>query len=144
MAKGVPHYTEDGKLYTGATHKMADGTLHTGATHTENSKKLTQIKPKAKAKPKPKPKAKARVRRAKGSKPDFLDMDKDGNTTEPMKTAVKQKRTKKMDGGPMQYRDGGLIENQATQDATSNRATNGQVSRGNGAALRGTKFKGVF
>ena len=134
MAKGVPHYTEDGKLYTGATHKMKDGTLHTGATHTKNSKTLTHTKLKAKA----------RKKLAKGSKPDFLDMDNDGNISEPMKTAVKQKRTKKMDGGMMQYKDGGLIENQATQDATSNRATNGQVSRGNGAALRGTKFKGVF
>tara|TARA_B100000085_G_scaffold280274_1_gene304913 strand:- start:578 stop:844 length:267 start_codon:yes stop_codon:yes gene_type:complete len=28
-------------------------------------------------------------------------------------------------------------------DATSNRATNGRISRGGGAALRGTKFKGV-
>ena len=28
-------------------------------------------------------------------------------------------------------------------DATSNRATNGRISRGGGAALRGIKFKGV-
>jgi len=31
----------------------------------------------------------------------------------------------------------------ATMDATSNRATNGRISRGGGAALRGTKFTGV-
>ena len=41
MAKGMAHYTPDGKKYTGATHKMKDGTLHTGATHTSSSKKLS-------------------------------------------------------------------------------------------------------
>lgn len=127
-------FTADGKEYTGPTHKMPDGSTHTGAKHTKASKVVTKSKPKAKA----------RKKLAKGSKPDFLDMDNDGNTTEPMKSAVKQKRTKKMDGGMMQYEHGGLVENEATLDATSNRATNGQVSRGNGAALRGTKFKGVF
>jgi len=35
--KGVPHYTEDGKLYEGPTHKDADGRLMTGAVHTEDS-----------------------------------------------------------------------------------------------------------
>ena len=34
---GVPHYTEDGKLYEGPTHKDADGRLMTGAVHTEDS-----------------------------------------------------------------------------------------------------------
>jgi hypothetical protein len=37
---GVPHYTADGKLYTGPTHKDADGKLMTGATHTEDSEYL--------------------------------------------------------------------------------------------------------
>ena len=44
----------------------------------------------------------------KGSKPDFLDLDKDKNTTEPMKQAAKQAkgmmkggRVKKMGGGSM-------------------------------------------
>jgi len=32
---------------------------------------------------------------AKGSKPDFLDMDGDGNRTEPMKAATKKKAVKK-------------------------------------------------
>jgi len=32
---------------------------------------------------------------------------------------------------------------EAVMDATSNRATNAGVSRGGGAALRGTKFRGV-
>jgi hypothetical protein len=31
---------------------------------------------------------------AKGSKPDFLDLDKDGNKTEPMKSAAKEKKVK--------------------------------------------------
>lgn len=142
-------FTADGKEYTGPTHKMPDGSIHTGAKHTKASKVVTKSKPKAKA----------RKKLAEGSKPDFLDMDNDGNTTEPMKTAVKQKRTnkdvdaavksakkrtKKTGGGRMEYKGGGLAKNEATLDATSNRATNSQVSRGGGAALRGTKFKGVF
>ena len=131
---GTAMFTADGKEYTGPTHKMPDGSIHTGAKHTKASKVVTKSKPKAKA----------RKKLAKGSKPDFLDMDNDGNTTEPMKTAVKQKRTKKTDGGRMKYRGGGLAKNEATLDATSNRATNSQISRGGGAALRGTKFKGVF
>jgi hypothetical protein len=40
LAVGVPHYTADGKLYTGPTHKDADGKLMTGATHTEDSEYL--------------------------------------------------------------------------------------------------------
>jgi hypothetical protein len=38
--KGVPHYTADGKLYTGPTHKDASGRLMTGATHGEDSEYL--------------------------------------------------------------------------------------------------------
>jgi len=38
--KGVPHYTADGKLYTGPTHKDASGRLMTGAEHTEDSEYL--------------------------------------------------------------------------------------------------------
>jgi hypothetical protein len=34
---GVPHYTEDGKLYIGPTHKDADGRLMTGEVHTKDS-----------------------------------------------------------------------------------------------------------
>jgi hypothetical protein len=39
-AEGVPHYTKDGKLWTGPTHKDASGRLMTGATHTEDSEYL--------------------------------------------------------------------------------------------------------
>jgi hypothetical protein len=40
FAEGMPHYTEDGKLYEGPTHKDADGRLMTGATHTADSQYL--------------------------------------------------------------------------------------------------------
>lgn len=40
MAVGVPHYTEDGELWTGPTHKDADGRLMTGDVHTEDSEYL--------------------------------------------------------------------------------------------------------
>jgi len=40
FAEGMPHYTKDGKLWTGPTHKDADGKLMTGATHTEDSEYL--------------------------------------------------------------------------------------------------------
>ena len=43
MAKGVAHYTEDGRLYKGETHKMPDGSLHTGKTHTDSSVKLFHL-----------------------------------------------------------------------------------------------------
>ena len=39
-AEGVPHYTADGKLYTGPTHKDAKGRLMTGETHTADSEYL--------------------------------------------------------------------------------------------------------
>ena len=38
--KGVPHYTKDGLVFTGATHKMADGSLHTGSSHNASSRRL--------------------------------------------------------------------------------------------------------
>ena len=47
MAKGVPHYLPNGKLYTGKTHK-SNGKLMSGATHTANSKNLTHRQPKKK------------------------------------------------------------------------------------------------
>lgn len=40
MKEGVPHYTEDGELWTGPTHKDADGRLMTGDVHTEDSEYL--------------------------------------------------------------------------------------------------------
>jgi len=40
MAKGVMHYSKDGKPYNGGTHKHSDGTVMTGKTMTKSSKKL--------------------------------------------------------------------------------------------------------
>ena len=37
-------------------------------------------------------KSKKRMMASKGSKPDFLDFDKDGNTSESMKKALKDKK----------------------------------------------------
>jgi len=48
--------------------------------------------PKPKAKPKAKMAAKPKMGKAK--KPDFLDMDKDGDKKEPMKKAVKEAKKK--------------------------------------------------
>ena len=39
-AIGVPHYTKDGKLYTGEMHKDASGRLMSGKFHTPNSQFL--------------------------------------------------------------------------------------------------------
>lgn len=38
--EGVPHYTKDGKLYTGPTHKDAEGRLMTGEVHSQISRYL--------------------------------------------------------------------------------------------------------
>ena len=40
FAEGLPHYTKDGKLWTGPTHKDESGKLMTGATHTKDSEYL--------------------------------------------------------------------------------------------------------
>lgn len=61
------------------------------------------------------------------SKPDYIDIDGDGNTTEPMKTAVKQKKVVKK-------KKGGVIKKMKP---------GGAVCRGGGAAVSGTRFSGV-
>jgi hypothetical protein len=40
FAEDMPHYTKDGKLWTGPTHKDSTGRLMTGATHTKDSEYL--------------------------------------------------------------------------------------------------------
>jgi hypothetical protein len=40
MAKGVKHYTRDGKVWKGGFHKMPNGKLHSGKKHTKSSKPL--------------------------------------------------------------------------------------------------------
>ena len=52
------------------------------------------------------------------------------------------KRTEKSKGGRVKLAKGS--PNPALMDATSNRATNGPISRGGGAAVRGINFKGIF
>jgi hypothetical protein len=47
MAKNQPHFTPDGKLYTGPTHKSGN-VLMTGEKHTANSKVLSHTMPKKK------------------------------------------------------------------------------------------------
>jgi|14_taG_2_1085336.scaffolds.fasta_scaffold30386_3 hypothetical protein len=37
MAKGVQHFTADGKPYHGGMHKMPDGALHSGEKHSDSS-----------------------------------------------------------------------------------------------------------
>ncbi len=68
------------------------------------------------------------IRRYKmASKPDYIDIDGDGNTTEPMKTAAKQKKVvKKKKGGVVKKMKGG-----------------GAVCRGGGSAVSGLGFRGV-
>jgi hypothetical protein len=52
-----------------------------------------------KAEKEEKPKAKKEKKMEEGSKPDFLDLDKDGNKKEPMKSAAKSKGGDKKDSG---------------------------------------------
>lgn len=61
------------------------------------------------------------------SKPDYIDIDGDGNTTEPMKTAAKQRKVVKR-------KKGGVIKKMTK---------GGAVCRGAGAAISGTGFSGV-
>ena len=65
-----------------------------------------------------------------GEKKGFPDLTGDGKVTR--KDVLKGRGVKGFSGG-----------GEALMDATSNRATNGNISRGGGAALRGIKFKGV-
>jgi hypothetical protein len=60
-------------------------------------------------------------------KPDFLDLDKDGNTTEPMKQAAKKKqgmmrggKVKMMRGGNVmpRYANGGCVMKKTNQNPT--------------------------
>ena len=50
------------------------------------------------------------LRTKRGSKPDFLDLDKDGDRKESMKQAMHDKKKKKMKhGGEMKYGHGGMV-----------------------------------
>jgi hypothetical protein len=66
-----------------------------------------------------------------GGKPDFLDLDKDGNKKEPMKQAAKQAKTK--------GKDKEEVEETTTSGSVATATTNGKSSAG------GMKFgKGVY
>ena len=55
--------------------------------------------------------AMAMVKASKGSKPDFLDLDKDGNKTEPMKSAAKSKKEETEYNYVNQYLENGSTKN---------------------------------
>tara|TARA_R110001599_G_scaffold165916_1_gene355337 strand:+ start:951 stop:1160 length:210 start_codon:yes stop_codon:yes gene_type:complete len=44
MAKGMLHFTKDGKFYKREVHKMPDGSIHSGKTHNKSSKKVYHFK----------------------------------------------------------------------------------------------------
>jgi len=44
MAKGMLHFTKDGKPYKGQVHKMPNGSIHSGKTHNKNSKPVYHFK----------------------------------------------------------------------------------------------------
>ena len=51
------------------------------------------------------------LRTKRGSKPDFLDIDKDGDKKESMKKASEDKKKRKMKhGGEMKYGHGGMVK----------------------------------
>ena len=94
-----------------------------------------------------------RVKMAEGSNQKVdpqKALDDHAKALKEMQEALKQvrenifggKRTEKSKGGRVKLSKGS--PNPALMDATSNRATNGPISRGGGAAISGTKFKGVF
>tara|TARA_B100000963_G_C22445187_1_gene588504 strand:- start:138 stop:317 length:180 start_codon:yes stop_codon:yes gene_type:complete len=43
MAKGIPHFFKNGKIYLGEVHKMPDGSLHSGKKHMKSSKPVMHL-----------------------------------------------------------------------------------------------------
>ena len=62
-----------------------------------NIQKIAEVFGPKKTKVKKDKKPKKRIMAKGGSKPDFLDIDKDGNTSESMKSAAKQAKGKNND-----------------------------------------------
>ena len=62
-----------------------------------NIQKIAEVFGPKKTKVKKDKKPKKRMMAGSGSKPDFLDLDKDGNTSESMKSAAKQAKGKNND-----------------------------------------------
>ena len=98
VKKAKKDYDGDGKIETGPEE-------HAGSV--DKAIKANKAKPKAKTAAKPavkspaKPAAKSPAKPAKqtkeGAKPDFLDVDKDGDKKEPMKKASKEKKEEKVE-----------------------------------------------
>ena len=94
-----------------------------------------------------------RVKLAEGSKQKVdpqKALEDHAKVLKEMQEALRQVRETIFGGKRIGKSKGGRVKlakgspNPALMDATSNRATNGKISRGAGSALRGTKFKGVF
>jgi hypothetical protein len=81
VKKAKKDYDGDGKIETGPEE-------HAGSV--DKAIKANKAKPAAKSADKPK--AKPAKQTKEGAKPDFLDVDKDGDKKEPMKKAAKEKK----------------------------------------------------
>ena len=98
VKKAKKDYDGDGKIETGPEE-------HAGSVDKaiKASKSKSAAKPAAKSTAKPaakstaKPAAKPTKQTKEGAKPDFLDVDKDGDKKEPMKKASKEKKEEKVE-----------------------------------------------
>jgi len=72
-----------------------------------------------------------------GSKPDFLDLDKDGNKTEPMKKASKDKKLKEVTMSPAPAPQKSGIPSTATTTVPGMRATPADLKKANSSAVLG-------
>jgi hypothetical protein len=130
------------KEYNRKDSKIGEGDIYTGIyeggeyadSSSQGSRELRKLLDEAEA---------GRVKKYKGGgavKPDFLDLDGDGNTSEPMKKAAKRMAK----GGAVSTETDGVMQEHYRQPVTAPmKDENSGFSRGGGAALRGTKFRGV-
>ena len=93
-------------------------------------------------------------KRAKGSKPDFLDIDKDGNKAEPMKKAIKDKKVAEAakpdfldmdkDGNKAEPMKKAVKDKKATEGATKTDKpwTDMSGKKHPGTAVKGDKYTG--
>jgi hypothetical protein len=102
VKKAKKDYDGDGKIETGP-EEHAGSVDKAIKANKAKPKTKTAAKPAAKSPTKPaaKPAAKSAAKSAKqtkeGAKPDFLDVDKDGDKKEPMKKASKEKKEEKVE-----------------------------------------------
>ena len=131
--------------YNRKDSKIGEGDIYAGIyeggeysdSSAQSARELRELLDKAEA---------GRIKNYKGGgsvKPDFLDLDGDGNTSEPMKKAAK-KPVKMAKGGAVSTETDGVLQEHYSQPVTAPmKDENSGLSRGGGAALRGTKFVGV-